>query len=269
MGFRAHISGGIEVLERQGPGPVLMLLHGIGSEAASFAPVLPHLPGDWRVIAWNAPGYGRSAPLSEDWPLAADYAAALGRLLDTLVPGPVLLAGHSLGALMAAALGVARPALVARLLLAAPALGHGVPRGGRLGDSAQARLDDLERLGPEAFAEARAPRLVHDPGNHPAAVARVRDSMARLRLPGYAQAVRMLAAGRLPDDAERLTLPTDVLVGAEDGVTPPEGARRVHAALAGPARGRFTELPGCGHAIHAQAPAAFAAALAALAEPAC
>ena len=30
-----------------------------------------------RVIAWNAPGYGASAPLAADWPSADDYARAL------------------------------------------------------------------------------------------------------------------------------------------------------------------------------------------------
>ena len=71
----------------------------------------------------------------------------------------------------------------------------------------------------------------------------------------------MLASGRLLDDAERLRVPTDVIVGAEDRVTPPEGARRVHAALRTAARGRYTALPGLGHALYQQDPARFAAAL--------
>lgn len=269
MGFSSHISGPLAYHERPGRGPALVLLHGIGSEGRSFAALAPRLPADWRLIAWDAPGYGGSAPLAADWPLAADYAQALGGLLDRLGLGAVLLAGHSLGALVAAAFARAHPARVARLLLASPALGHGQARGAPLGAAAQARLDDLARLGPEGFAAARAARLIHAPETAPELVEKVRASMARIRPEGYGPAVRMLASGRLCDDLAALAVPCDVIVGRADAVTPPEAARRAHGALPAALRGSYTEVPGAGHAIYHQAPAAFAAALVALAaEPA-
>jgi len=267
-GWQTHIANGIEYLERPGDGPALVLLHGIGSQAASFTPLLPHLARDQRVIAWNAPGYGNSAPLAQDWPVAADYSRVLERFLDALDLARVTLLGHSLGTLMGASFAAARRERVARLILAAPALGHGVPRGGALSSAARSRIDDLERLGARAFAEARAARLLHAPEDNPEALALVRDSMAKVTLPGYGQAARMLASGRLLDDAERLSVPTDVIVGAEDRVTPPDGACRAHAALQGAARGRLTLLPQAGHAIYQQAPARFAAALDLTPEPA-
>lgn len=260
-GWTRKTAAGIEYLERPGTGPVLLLLHGIGSQAASFTPLLPHLAADTRVIAWNAPGYGASAVLDDEWPEARDYAGALLGLVEALDLAPVTLVGHSLGTLMGAAFAARHRDRVERLVLASPALGHGVPRGGRLSPAAQARIDDLGRLGPEAFATARAARLVHAPDANAALVAMVRDGMAKVSLPGYAQAARMLASGRLLDDAERLAVPTDVIVGAGDVVTPPEGARRAFAAVPAPYRGRFTNLPEAGHAIYQQAPAAFAAVL--------
>lgn len=268
-GWDTHSTGGISWLERPGPGPALVLLHGIGSQAASFTPLLPHLAPTLRVIAWNAPGYGGSEPLAQDWPVASDYARALERFLDTVAPAtPVTLLGHSLGALMGTAFAATHRDRVRRLLLAAPALGHGMARGGTLSAAAQSRIDDLERMGAEDFAAARAARLVFDPAANPDIVALVRGAMSKVTLPGYAQAARMLASGRLLDDAERLSVPTDVIVGAEDQVTPPEGARRAHAALRGAARGTFTLIPEAGHAIYQQAPARFAAALELTPEPA-
>lgn len=265
--FEQHISGNIEYLERAGrTGPVLVLLHGVGSNAASFSPLLDHLPRDWRLIAWNAPGYGGSAPLEAGWPLALDYAAALRGFLDRLDLERVLLAGHSLGCLMAASFASMHRERVVRLLLGSPALGHGVPRGAALSVAAQARIDDLETLGPDRFAAVRSPRLVYRAEENPEIVRRVRDGMARVSAPGYPQAARMLASGRLIDDAQRLQVPTDVIVGAEDVVTPPDSARRAHAALRDAWRGALTIVPGAGHALYQQAPAAFAAALAALAE---
>lgn len=267
MTFEQRISEGIEYLERPARGPVVVLMHGIGSSAASFASVLPYLPDDWRVVAWNAPGYAGSEPLPFEWPLAADYAAALKRFLDRSAIDRAFLAGHSLGCLIGAAFAAAYGDSVLRLLLASPALGHGVPRGAQLGPEAQARIDDLTKLGPKAFAAARAARLVYEPETNSEIVARVREEMARVRPPGYAQAVRMLASGRLLDDAKRLQVPTDVIVGSNDVVTPSDSAQRTHQALRPAWRGNFTMLPAVGHAICQQAPAGFASALVALAEP--
>lgn len=257
----------IDYRERPGTGAVLVLLHGIGSNADSFVPLLPLLPADWRVIAWNAPGYGASAPLAVDWPTADDYADALVGFLDRLDLDRVILAGHSLGTLMGAAFAAARPERVERLLLASPALGHGVAPGAALSPASRARIDDLARLGPAAFAAARAPRLVYRPEENRRLVAAVEAGMAQVSSPGYDQASRMLASGRLLEDACRLAVPTDVVVGEEDVVTPPEGARALHAAIPASARGALTEVPAAGHALYTQAPFAFARALAPHATP--
>jgi pimeloyl-ACP methyl ester carboxylesterase len=262
--FTPHDSEGIDYRERPGTGPALVLSHGIGSNADSFAGLVPRLPADWRIVAWNMPGYGASVPLGQDWPLAADYARALGGLLDRLGLDRVLLAGHSLGTLVGAAFAAEHPARVARLLLAAPALGYGTPPGAALDAPVQARIDDLARLGAAGFASARAARLVFEPEANPGLVAAVEAGMRQVRRPGYDQATRMLASGRLLDDAARLAVPTDVIVGAEDVVTPPENARRLHATLPAAVRGTLTQVPAAGHALYHQAPAAFAAALAAL-----
>jgi pimeloyl-ACP methyl ester carboxylesterase len=265
--FTAHTSASIDYRERPGTGPALVLLHGIGSNADSFAGLLPLIPADWRVIAWNAPGYGASAPLATDWPAAADYAEALAAFLDRLGLDRVIVAGHSLGALMGAAFAAAHPARVARLILASPALGHGVAPGAPLSELAHARIDDLARLGPAAFAAARAPRLVYRPEANPRLVAAVEAGMARVSSPGYDQASRMLASGRLLEDAARLVVATDVIVGEEDVVTPPDGARALYAAMPAAVRGSFTEVPAAGHALYTQAPFAFAQALAPHATP--
>lgn len=258
--------GPVELAERAGDGPTCVLLHGIGSNASSFLPLMAELPADWRILAWNAPGYGRSEPLAGDWPLARDYAEALAAMLDELGIRRVTLLGHSLGALMATAFTAARRDRVDHLVLASPALGHGIPRGNVLSASAQARIDDLGIEGPEEFAARRAARLVFEPDANPAHVEAVRRAMSQVRLPGYAQAARMLSAGRLLDDIAQITVPVDVVVGADDRVTPADGARCAYDALRAPWRGRFVEVPQTGHAIAQERPDALARLLAAVPE---
>lgn len=259
---------GITWAERPGrPGaPVLVCLHGIGSDGAAFGALVPFLPAEWRVLAWNAPGYRGSARLAPDWPVAADYAAALARFLDAAgVPGGAIVLGHSLGTLMGAALGRAHPGRVGRLILAACAQGQGAAPGGPLPARARARLDDLARLGPRAFAESRAPRLLARPEANPALAARMVETMAAIEPEGYGQAVRMLASGDLAADCAALTVPTWVMVGEADIITPPEQSRRAHAALPGPARRSLSVLPSLGHALLQEGPEACAALICAIA----
>lgn len=249
---------GTAILHRPGPGPTLVLLHGIGSNATSWAPLIAELPLCLDVLAWWAPGYGDSEPLADAHPAPAGYAARLAALLDAMDRPRVVLAGHSLGCLFAGAFAAAHPARVAAIGFLSPALGYRMAGDGPLPPPAQARLDDLASLGPERFAERRAGRLVH----RAAALPAVREAMAAVRLPGYAQAVHALARGDLLADAARLAMPALVACGTEDLVTPPEAARRLHAALPG---SRLHLLAACGHALPQEAPAEAAALLAGLA----
>lgn len=262
--WRDQHTGGIAWRERPGAGPVLVCLHGIGSRAAGWHALSTHLPG-WRLIAWDAPGYGASAPLAQDWPVARDYAAALERLTNALELSDFHCVGHSLGTLIAASYARNYPQALKSLTLVSCAQGGGVSPGETLASRHQARIDDLQALGPVEFSKSRAPRLIHRPEANPALVAAVEASMKSVTLPGYAQAVRMLASGDLAADCASLSTATAVIVGAEDIVTPPEQSRRAHAALPNPAG--LTLVPDCGHALPLQAPRALAETL--LAQAAC
>lgn len=262
-GPTSGVSGDISYIARSGPGPVVVFLHGIGSNATSFAPLFELLPTELNLIAWNAPGYSGTAPLAREWPLAGDYADKLAQMLDRLGLGPVHLVGHSLGTLIAAAFARRLPDRLHSLTLASAANGYGVPRGGALPDGVGARLTDLARLGPAAFAHARARNLVHDPALHPDIVARVETAMAQVNPDGYAQAVRMLASGDLPGDLAHVATRPGFIIGVQDRVTPMaqthaaadawEAAHGIHPAI--------SEIDKAGHAVYLQRPGAFCAAL--------
>jgi pimeloyl-ACP methyl ester carboxylesterase len=255
---------GLDYLRRAGKADALVLLHGIGSNASSFVPLMAALPADIDVIAWNAPGYAGSAPLDSAQPLPGDYAAALLRLLDALAIDRIVLCGHSLGALFAASFAARYPSRLRALSLMSPALGYRVAPGAPPPANVQARIDEIETLDLDTFAAKRAPRLVHAPESKPQIVTAVRDAMAALNRQGYIQAVRALGAGDLIADAAAIKVPASVTVGAEDTVTPPANARTAYTALAHAVS--FHEIAGAGHALPQENPAAAAAVLTELLE---
>lgn len=236
----------------------VVLLHGIGSNAASFTGLMAALGPNVPTVAWNAPGYGASQPLATDWPDAGDYAGALIRLLDTLEVGRCVLVGHSLGTLIAARFARLWPERVLALALISPTLGYGGAQSDPLPAKAAARLEALLHLGAAGFAAERAPRLVANPAARPEIVAAVRAAMAAVRRPGYDQATRMLATGHLLDDAVAIEAPTAVVVGAADRITPPETACRVAAALVHAPSLLFSEISAAGHAVCQEEPRAVA-----------
>lgn len=248
-------------LSRGSGGPLLVMLHGIGSDMSSFDGFSACLPEDWTLLSWNAPGYRGSRPLEQDWPMAADYAGRLVAVTDALDLPPFLLAGHSLGTLMAVAFARLHPDRVAGLILLACAQGHGAAPG-RLGEKAQKRLDDLEKLGAAEFARTRAPRLMADAQAMPVVRDRAIAAMAAINREGYAQAVRMLATGDQAGEASHVRAPSLVMVGEKDAVTAPEQSRGVHDALARAAPDLphvFRSVPDAGHILHQEFPEAVGA----------
>ena len=213
------------------PGVSHVLLHGIGSGSASWVRQLQAAdaaPGA-RVLAWDAPGYESSDPVNAEWPLAADYAARLWAWLDAMdVTGPVTLAGHSLGALMAAGAALLQPARVARLVLLAPARGYGNATPEEQQHKLQDRLATLNRLGPAGMAQARAAAML-SPQAAPELVAAVRNTMARVLPDGYTQAARLLVRGDLLADLARVHCPVQVASGSADTITPPAACDAVAA----------------------------------------
>ena len=236
--------------------PPLVLLHGIGSCASSWRAQLANLSAERRVLAWDAPGYGESAPLAVSEPKAADYGAAAAAWLAAAGVHGAVVVGHSLGALMAAALAARPETDLAALVLASPAQGYASASVEVRAAKVNERLVALRTLGPERMAAERAARLCA-PGAPNAAVAEVRNNMARVREPGYAQAAWMLSNDAIAPYLAAARAPVAVLCGALDIVTPPQPAEKLAEQIGAP----FTLLPGVGHACYIEDPESFDAAL--------
>lgn len=234
-----------------GEGAPLVLLHGIGSGSLSWAGQYDAFGSRCRVIAWDMPGYGESAPVAAAEPCAADYADALADLLDTLGIPTANVFGHSLGALVAAAFADRHAARVRTLVLGSPATGYGNESLEARAEKLRARLKPMEELGATGRAATRAVALLGaDPSSE--ALGLVRRVMEMVPPDGFRRAAILSSRSDIFDHAPRITAPTLVFCGTADQVTSPESSRRVATSISGAA---YVDLPGLGHACYIEAPA--------------
>lgn len=233
-----------------GKGRALVLLHGIGSSSASWLFQLESLKG-YRLIAWDAPGYGESDFLNKQEPDAGDYADALRMFIDSLLLKDVVLVANSLGGLIAGAYARLQPDRVRAMMLISPAGGYGNASPVERHEKLASRLKQLDELGPEGMAEKRSPTLV-GPAAPAIALEVVRWSQRRIRPAGYRQAAYCLANGRLVEDGRFFNKEVLVVCGTEDTITPEAGCKAVARAFP---KGEYRRLPALGHVAHIEDPA--------------
>jgi pimeloyl-ACP methyl ester carboxylesterase len=102
-----------------GSGPLLVLLHGITSNSATWDRALPRLARRHTVLAPDLLGHGRSDKLRGDYSIGA-HANTVRDLLDALGHRSATFIGHSLGGGVALQLAYQYPERVERLVLVAP-----------------------------------------------------------------------------------------------------------------------------------------------------
>ena len=216
----------------------MVLLHGFTGGPSSFA----RLGLDATIP--DLPGHGRS-------PDATSWEDALRSLEQLLVPGPVILAGYSMGARIALALALRHPSSVARLVLESGSAGIEDAQGRekrRTEDAALAAF--IEERGVAAFIDRWE--------GHPTLESlrpfaeKLRPERLRHRASGLASALRHLGAGAQPScwpALGELRMPVDVIAGRRDSRFEPI-ARRMCALVPGSRLHLFE----CGHAPHLEEP---------------
>jgi pimeloyl-ACP methyl ester carboxylesterase len=249
-----HVPGarvpGVHVEEAGDQGPLLLCLHGIGSSSAAFAPQLAGLSPYVRVVAWDAPGYGRSpdpeGPLTLD-----DYADAVAAVIRERGTSAHVL-GVSWGGVIALRLATRHPGLVDSLIVADSSPGSGTDAA--KAEGMRARAAELAQAGPRAFAEARGPRLV-SPGAPADLVRRVVDTMAAsVRLPGYAYAAESMASADLRAELPSIAVPLLVLCGDKDTVTGIEASQALAGAVH---KSAYVIVKDAGHLANQEQPVRF------------
>lgn len=237
-----------------GDGPALVFLHGLLGSADSWVRQFPAFAARFRVIAWDAPGYGGSSPIG---PEMEGFTDALETLLARLDAGGATLVGHSMGGVVAA-YAAARPgSAIGGVVLSCSHPGYAAPPETPPTAKLLERLEALGRDGPEAYGRARARAMVA-PHAAEEAVALAARIAAQTRPDGLYTATRALQFADARPLYARIRAPMLVLFGAEDPVVRPALSAELRALTP---QAEHHLLPGVGHAPYLENPDGYNAAL--------
>ena len=193
-------------------GTPIVFLHGVGSDKSVWRPQLDQFSSMRRTVAFDYPGYGDSDPAPEGTS-RDDYASAILSAMDGLGIERAHICGLSLGGVVAIAMHHAAPRRCASLILADSFAVH--PEGGAIYERSIAASGDLR-----AMAEARVDVLLAEPAD-PAVRKDVVETMAKIDPAAYRIGAEAVWLADQRDRAARIDVPTLVLCGGEDKVTPP------------------------------------------------
>jgi pimeloyl-ACP methyl ester carboxylesterase/FAD/FMN-containing dehydrogenase len=240
----------LPVIEQGDPdGVPVVLLHGLSDSARSFDPVLPHLPPSLRVLAVTQRGHG-DAPKPEDGYSAEQMAADVIALLDDANIQRAVVAGHSMGSIIATRLALDAPERVAGLVLMGAKPSFDDAGLEELFEVLEALEDPVDPGFVREFQESTLARPLM-PGLLDTAVEET------LKMP--ARVWRALVGPTLRADPSaqlgRILAPTLVAWGDRDDIAVLSDQEALVDAIPG---ARLTVYRGGGHAFHWEDPAAFA-----------
>ena len=238
-----------------GSGPTVLLLHDADGDHLSFAPQLETLAAaGYRAVAWDMPGYGRSAPV-EPYGLKGLAQRCL-LLLDALQCDEATLVGHGLGAMLALELALRAPLRVQRLVLSA---------GGPPLDTAAVaawvapRLAALDEGLSMAELADRAVKTAAGDAALPEGLQLARHCLGRVSAATYRHALQAVAGfARSAPELMRVHQATLLIAGTQDRSTPPEALQALAHVLPD---ARLLQLRGVGHWPQLEDPEGFEAAL--------
>lgn len=232
-----------------GEGPrVAVLLHGLGGSRIAWGPNLPVLAEAERVVAWDAPGYGESAPVEVQ--SFAGYADRAAALIHRVSPdAPVDLVGTSFGGMIAQYMTHAHPELVRSLTLICTSPAFGLD-GTDPDEWRNNRLKGLETFGTVAAA---APVILSSLAGPEAqhVVPEACEAMARIPMAGMLTSLSILPSHDSRAILTEITVPTLVLIGEDDDETPPSYSKAIVDLMP---NATLVTIPGAGHLLNLEAP---------------
>jgi 3-oxoadipate enol-lactonase len=234
--------------QRQGSGPPVLLIHGVGGDSSNWDPIAVRLRARFDVIAMDLRGHGMSDLITG--PVEAhDLARDAIQVLDEAGVAKCYVAGFSLGGAVAQALALDFPERVAKLAVIGTVCGRTVEEEAR----ALARVVFLKQHGSAAIAEANRERWFTDEFRdaHPDIVARRVAQVVTCDPASYLHAFTVFCTADLAGRLNEIHVPTLIVTGEHDLAATPRMAQFMGERIAG---SHVHVLPQLRHSVLIEAP---------------
>ncbi|HEY7292922.1 MAG TPA: alpha/beta fold hydrolase [Vicinamibacterales bacterium] len=240
------------------PRGTLLLLHAFPLSARMWEPQLTLASGGWRILAPHFRGFAGTAA-EPPAKTIDDFVGDVVDFLDALHIEDAVVGGLSMGGYVALAMFRRAPTYFRGLVLADTRSQADTPQGleGR-----RKMLEVVAERGPAAVADDMTPKLLGatTQRTQPELAARVRDLILANSAESIAGAVRvMMSRTDSTDLLPTMRMPVLIVVGEEDGLTPPTNSEEMHASIPG---SKLVKIPAAGHLSSLEQPLEFNTALA-------
>ncbi|MBI4513496.1 MAG: alpha/beta fold hydrolase [Gemmatimonadetes bacterium] len=244
--------------EDRGRGPALLWIHAFPFDRRMWAPQLDVFSEGYRALAPDLRGFGESN-LGRGFYTINDLADDMAALLEALGIESAVVGGLSMGGYVAFALVRGHPGRVRGLILADTRPEADTPEAR---ERRRAMAEQVSVEGTHVLVEDLLPRLVSDDTRRqrPGVVATLEKMILAARPAAVIAALDAMAAR--PESRDLLpaiTVPTCVIAGAQDVITPPDVAREMASAI--PGARQYVLIPGAGHMSNLERPDLFNAAV--------
>lgn len=240
-------------VDHAGTGPLVMLMHGIGGNRTNWHDQLPSFAAHFHAVSWDARGYGESDDYEGVLDFG-DFARDLARVLDYFRASRAHLVGLSMGGMIAMDFYGRYPERVATLTICDSLPGFNQLSADQRSEFVRLRQEPLMAgKEPKDIAAAVAATLISKSARA-GSFDRLVASMSALHKQSYLKTIAGTANYQRPVELEKIDVPTHVVVGDEDRLTPPEMSRQIAARI--PAA-RLTVIEGAGHLSNIEQPDKF------------
>lgn len=240
-------------VDHGGQGPLVVLMHGIGGNRTNWHDQLEPFAAHFHVVAWDARGYGAS----DDYEGPLDFgsfAGDLARLLDYFEASRAHLVGLSMGGVIAMDFYSRYPQRVATLTICDSLPGFNHLTAEQRSEFVHLRQEPLlAGKEPKDIAPIVAATLIGKSAR-PGSFERLVASMAALHKHSYLKTIAATATYTRTFELEKIAVPTHIVVGDEDQLTPPQMSRQMAERIPG---ARLTVIDGAGHLSNIEQPDKF------------
>ncbi len=238
--------------ERRGKGQPLLLLHGALGDSRAWRKQIDELSDEYEVVAWDAPGCGRSSDPPETFSIS-DFADSLAAFNEAIGLDSAHVLGLSFGGGLALEYYNRYPDNTRSLILAGAYAGWAGSLPRQEVEQRLQRMDALTKMPIEQIAEELVPTFFSETVSRDV-VEEITAIMADFHPIGLKAMTFALGNADLNYILPEIKVPTLLLYGDKDKRSPRYVAEKMHVSIPG---SRLVIMPGVGHASNLEAPDLF------------